>query len=188
LYICKELVTRQGGEIWVERGARKGATFAFTLPVFRLNDSIAPLLRNDQWPADSVAVVTVETCLPGAWPSKESREEWSQEARSLVQRCLMPDLDVLLPNIASDAKGERFFVAAFADDRGASVLVNRIRGQFERRLRLTQRGMSLSVSYSMLPPIPRDADASLDTIVTRMATTLEAAIKSHIFPAAVYHE
>jgi PAS domain S-box-containing protein len=188
LYICKELVTRQGGDIWVEHGAQKGATLSFTLPVFSLNDAIAPLLRHDKWPAASVALVTVETRSSGAWPSKESREEWSQEARSLLQRCLMPDLDVLLPNLGSDTRGECFFVAVFADDTGASVLANRIRGQFERLLHLKQAALSLSVSYSMLQPIPRDVGASTERIVTSMATNLEQAIKSHTIRRAVSHE
>ncbi len=34
LYICKELVTRQGGEIWVKAQQEKGSVFSFTLPVF----------------------------------------------------------------------------------------------------------------------------------------------------------
>jgi len=34
LYICKELVTRQGGHIWARRRSLKGSTFSFTLPVF----------------------------------------------------------------------------------------------------------------------------------------------------------
>jgi two-component system sensor histidine kinase/response regulator len=34
LYICKELVTRQGGRIWVEPRAQRGSTFSFTVPVF----------------------------------------------------------------------------------------------------------------------------------------------------------
>ena len=188
LYICKELVTRQGGQIWVKSQPQKGSTFSFTLPVFSLNNLIAPLLKNDKWPAESVALVMVETRLLDAWPSKESQEEWSHEARSLLQRCLLPDLDVLLPKMSSGAEGERFFVAAFADEKGASVLANRIREQFERLLHLKQTGLTLSVSYSMLQPFPPDAGASMENIVTSMATSLEESIKSHIISEAVYHE
>jgi signal transduction histidine kinase len=34
LYICKELVTRQGGDIWATSEEQTGSTFSFTLPVF----------------------------------------------------------------------------------------------------------------------------------------------------------
>ena len=182
LYICKQLVARHGGDIWVTRGPQQGTTFSFTLPVCSLTSSIAPLLKNDEWPAESVALVIAETCLPGGWPSKESQEQWSREVRSLLQRSLMSDLDVLLPTRSFDAQGERFFLAAFANDAGASVLAGRIRGQFERLLPRGPPGLTLSVSYRVLPPLPRDGDASADLIVTRMATRLEAAIESHLFP------
>ena len=152
LYICKELVTRQGGQIWVKRQPQRGTTFSFTLPVFSLNNSIASLLKNDMWPAESVALITVEISFTAARPSPENQEVWSREARSLLERCLLPDLDVLLPKMRSDANGERFFVAAFADENGASVLVNRIRQQFDRLSRLKEAGLSVSVSHSMLEP------------------------------------
>lgn len=184
LYICRELVTRQGGQIWVTRRPEKGSTFSFTLPVASLDNSLAPLLKDDKWPSESVALVTVQTSVPGGWPSKESQEEWSHEARSLLQRCLLPDLDVLLPTMLCDAQGERFFVAAFADGAGATVLVHRIRGQFERLLHFKQRGLTLSVIYSVLQPSPRDAGASTENIVTSMATNLERSIQSQLFPAA----
>jgi hypothetical protein len=189
LYICKELVTRQGGRIWVERDQEQGSTFSFTLPVFSLNNVLAPLLKNNKWPAKSVALVMVETCLTDASPSRESQEAWAYEARGLLQRCLLPDLDILLPNMRIAAPGERFFVAAFANEKGAAVLANRIRGQFERHPRVTQMGATLSVSYSELPALPRETGASTDAIVTSMANHLEASIKSHTltshtFPAA----
>jgi hypothetical protein len=90
----------------------------------------------------------------------------------------MPDLDVLLPTMSSGAGGECFFVAAFADEKGASVLVNRIREQFARLSHLNQTGLTVSVSYSMLAPVPPDAGASIENIVASMATNLEASTKS----------
>jgi len=32
LYICKELVTRQGGQIWIAPHQEKGTSVSFTLP------------------------------------------------------------------------------------------------------------------------------------------------------------
>jgi two-component system sensor histidine kinase/response regulator len=184
LYICKELVNRQGGQIWVERRPAGGTTFSFTLPVFSLNKSLAPLLKNNRWPSESVALVMVETCFPNAWPSADSHEAWSDEARSVLQRCLLPDLDVLLPT-SSSAAGELFFVAVFADERGASVLANRIRQQFELLPRLKQTGLTLSVSYKMLESAAPDVGASADDIVTSMAMNLEESIKSQTHPEVV---
>ena len=187
LYICKELVTRQGGRIWFTRHLDKGSSFLFTLPVFSLSKLIAPLFKSDNWPSESVAIVAVEIGLLGASASKESQEEWSHQSRSLLQRCLLPDLDVLMPNVSSRAEGERFFVAAFADEPGAALLANRIREQFERHGNVKQTGLKLSVSYSMLHP-PRPAGAPLETIVTTMATHLEESIKSQMVRETVYHE
>jgi signal transduction histidine kinase len=45
LYICKELVTRQGGQIWVKRRTEQGSTLSFTLPAFSLNSVIGPLVE-----------------------------------------------------------------------------------------------------------------------------------------------
>ena len=43
LYICKELVMRQGGRIWATRRPQKGSTFSFTLPVFSLHEAKTPI-------------------------------------------------------------------------------------------------------------------------------------------------
>jgi signal transduction histidine kinase len=179
LYICQELVKRQGGRIWVNAVPQQGTTFSFTLPIFSLDSVLAPLLKNERWPAESVALVRIETSGRDAWSSKESRDEWFHEARSLLQRCLLPGLDVLLPAMNSDVEDERFFVAAFGDERGASALTNRIREQFQRLPRLQHSEATLSVSFSMLPPLPPDGGLSADHIVSSMATRLEALINSH---------
>jgi PAS domain S-box-containing protein len=187
LFICKELVIRQGGQIWVKSQPQQGTTFSLTLPVFSLNNLIAPLLKNDRWPTESVALIMAEVCFLDTWPSGASREEWSREVRSLVQRCLLPNLDVLLPKMSYGADGERFFVAAFADEKGASVLATRICEQFERLLSPKRTGQSLAVSYTMLKPFPPSDGGSMETIVTSMAASLEESIKSQILSEVAIH-
>jgi PAS domain S-box-containing protein len=184
LFICKELVTRQGGEIRVKSQPLEGSTFSFTLPVFSLNNVIAPLLKDDRWPAESVALVMAEICLAGGGTS-DFQQEWRREVRDLVQRCLLPNLDVLLPKMSYGADGERFFVAAFADEKGAAILAKRIREQFECLSHLKRTDLTLSVSYTMLKPFPLDGESSLESMVTTMATSLEESIKSQILSEGV---
>jgi PAS domain S-box-containing protein len=183
LYICHELVTRHGGQITVRSQLRKGSTFSFTLPVFSLDTALAPLLKEGAWPARTSALVAVQGAPGYVWSSKTARSQWAHDVRNVVERCLMPNLDVLLPNMETRPDRDRFFVLAFADENGASVLVDRIREQFARQPRLTEDGIDLSISHTMLQPVPGPADASTEGIETAMATHVEAAIKAYISPA-----
>jgi PAS domain S-box-containing protein len=58
LYICKELVTRQGGQIWAKRRPERGSTFSFTLPAFFLSNEMAPLIEISNL-ADSAPVSSI---------------------------------------------------------------------------------------------------------------------------------
>jgi hypothetical protein len=176
LFICRELVTLHGGQIWVTRRPLKGSIFSFTLPLSTVQSVIAPFLKNDKWPADSVGLVTIEASLRGAWSSRAARDEWSHHAQNLVQSCLLPDLDVLLPSIRSDAQVERFFVACFTDDKGAASLANRIRKQLERTARLQHPGLTLSVLHRMLPALAPRTGASTEQVVMRLTTQLDESI------------
>jgi signal transduction histidine kinase len=178
LYICKELVTRQGGQIWVTSALNQGSTFSFTLPVFSLAHLVSPLLKNEIWPADWVALVTVEIRSPDGWISKEIREEWSRDTRGLLQRCLMPDLDVLLPKMGSSGAGEIFQVVAFADEKGVAVLTRRIREQFLRLNHCKEQGMTFSTSHRLLETGANDARMSAGGLADEMAAKIETLIKS----------
>jgi hypothetical protein len=115
----------------------------------------------------------------------ESQQECRHEVRNLVQRCLLPNLDVLLPKMSYGAEEERFFVAAFADEKGASILAKRIRDQFDCIPHLKRTDLTLSVTYTMLKPFPLEGGSSLEKMVTTMATSLEESIKSQILSEGV---
>jgi signal transduction histidine kinase len=177
LYICKELVTRQGGQIWAKSEPGRGSVFSITLPIFSLPNLIAPLLRNEAWPSDSVALMSAEIGSQDGWPSHEKREEWSRESRILIQECLLPNLDVLLPKMDSEGAREVLFIVVFAHEKGAAVLAARIREQFEHLERFKQAGLTVSVSYKFLKPTPADA-APLEHAAAKMATRIRTQIKS----------
>jgi len=179
LYICKELVERQGGRIRAERRGDDGSTFTFTLPIYALSNLIAPLLREDRWPVQSAALVLVDTHVEAAWPTRDAHDEWSEEARALVQLCLLPDLDVLLPTMSAGTRGDRFLVAAFTDETGAGVLADRIRTQFDRQAHLKRVGLSVDVSYQMLPWHTDAVGSTTETILASMARMLESALNLH---------
>jgi hypothetical protein len=180
LYICHELVTRHGGQITVKSQPREGSTFSFTVPVFSLSTILRPLLKGGAWPGTTAALVAVEGAAGYVWSTQSVRAQWVHDVRDVVERCLMPNLDVLLPKMETSSDRECCFILAFADENGASVLTDRIREQFARLPRLTEDGLDLSISHTILRPLRGPADSSTESIETDMATQVDAAIKAHI--------
>jgi hypothetical protein len=173
LHICKELVTLQGGRIsMTSRPLGAGTTVAFTVPIVSLEHVLAPLAPDGQWPAASLAVVTV---VVRGTPGNRSRDpwtEWVHEARALIERCLIPERHVLLPRPPRSGADERFFIAAFTDEAGASALASRIAADFARMRVSLWPGMTVSVAHHMAGlPAAAGAD-STETPWRRMASHL----------------
>jgi signal transduction histidine kinase len=188
LYICKELVSRQGGRIWATSTLKKGSVFSFTLPVFSLARLLSPLLKNEKWPGDSVAMVTLAIFSQDGWESKETRQVWSNVTHDLLQRCLMPDLDILLPKMGIPGPGELFQVVAFADERGVAVLSKRIREQFQRLKHFRESGLTFSTSYRMLEQAQPSANLPAEDRANELAGQIEDLIKSETSAGAAHHE
>jgi signal transduction histidine kinase len=173
LHICKELVTRQGGEIWANSSPGQGSAFSFTLPIFSLLSLIAPGLRRGRLTDHPVTLVVVEIGSQTGWLSDEARAKHSQGVRDLVRRCLNCELDVLLPNMGLAGAAEIFFVVTFTDTIGGEAITKRIREQFEESGYFQQAGIILSTFYRSLGPIKRDAIESTQDYLNKVATKIQ---------------
>jgi signal transduction histidine kinase len=130
LYLCKELVSRHGGRIWVESSLGSGSAFCFTLPAFSLETLIAPLVTNKRH-GESIALIPVEVFPLMRASGKNTSKAVLQHAWDLLQACLVPDREMILPRIASIGDGEIFFVVASIEPGGEEELVRRIQEQGE---------------------------------------------------------
>ena len=163
-------MTQQGGRIWADSELHKGSSFFFSVPVFSLRVLIAPLLQKGKWPAESVTIFRIETSLNRAGAPREAENEWAREVRDVVARCLVPDLDVLLPAVGSCVESTCLFIAAFADDTRASRLATHLREQCGRLLELKQGGATVAVTDRRLHPLPADIGGAIERIVTGWAS------------------
>ncbi len=176
LHIARELVSRQGGEIWVTSEPHKGSHFFFTLPIFSLKVLISPILDQEKKPDDAIAVITVE--IDSRDPSTEVPRGILDVARGVLQQCLRPDTDVLLPRIGPASEHKLFFVVAYTEQRGAEIIGRRILNQLRRHEELQPRDFTFAVSHSFLPSIPRDPNETKDAFAEQVAGELQEHIQT----------
>jgi signal transduction histidine kinase len=180
LYICKELVTLQGGHIWAKSILGQGAAFSFTLPVFSLPKLIAPALLQEGRGNRSITLVITELGSRTGWLSDEVRAEYCHRVRDLLRRCLYSDLDILLPKVGSAGAAELFFIVVVTDAMGSEAILKRIREQFDARDDALQAGLTLSTSCRSLEAIGRNASESVDIFLEKASTAIQAMMNEEI--------
>ena len=178
LYICKELVTRQGGQIWAKSTMGQGSIFSVTLPIFSLPTLIAPAFRKEGRSNGPVTLVVTEIGSQSGWLSEDVRSEQSQGVREVLQRCLHSHLDVLLPKMGVAGAVGLFFLVAITDAIGGEAISKRIREQLHDHVQ--QADLTLSTSYHCLAPAKRQAGESIEGFLEALASGVQELINVEI--------
>jgi hypothetical protein len=178
LYICKDLVTRQGGQIWAKSAPEKGSVFSVTLPVFSLPNLISPTFREEVVADRPVTLVVTELGSQSGWLSNDVRMEQSHVIRKALQHCLYSHLDILLPKMGLSEAAELFFVVAITDSIGGEAIGKRIQQQLQEHVE--QAGLTLSTSYRSLVHTGRNLNESTEQYLERVAAEIQDLVNVEI--------
>lgn len=172
LYICHDLVTRQGGKIWVNSTPGEGAIFSVTFPIFSLPNLLRPSFKKG--PTEGpITVLAVEVGSLAGWLSDKFRAEQCREIRHLLQACLHCDHDVVLPKMGFPGPIELIFIVAVTDGIGGEAISKRIRENFDGSEHF-QPGLTLSTSYETLAAIELNDSTSMDDFLEKVADKIQA--------------
>jgi signal transduction histidine kinase len=180
LYICKELVTRQGGQIWAKSALGEGAVFSVTMPIFSLANLITPTLGKQSRLEGPITLVVTELASEIGWLSDEVRAEHSHGVRAFLQQCLQSDLDVLLPKMGATGATELFFIVAATDEIGGVALAKRIGEHKNNSNYIEQAGVTLATSCQSLGTGKRNSSEPTKQVLEKTAARIQALINVEI--------
>ncbi len=101
-----------------------------------------------------------------------------REVQNVLTRCVLPDMDVLLPRMAQRKSGDIFFVVACADQTGTEILVRRIRGQLALCKNLQNASLDYAVSFTMIGIPSKKDDIPFGHLVEGIVGKIESLIRS----------
>ncbi len=182
LHICKTLVERQGGRIWLTSKVGRGSSFFFTLPIYSVEGLLRPILKESRARGGDLIVITLEARVPEAIKNNENIDDILTEVFLIITRCIHPyeDEDFIMPRSQRLPYGEVFSIIASTNHKGAEAIKKRVTEKLRRAKGLQDFRLEVCATHKMLEPCSAGKDMRLEDFVKNRAAEIEKIINNEM--------
>ena len=169
LFIASQLVSQQGGRIWVDSQLGQGSAFYFTLPVFSLAKLCTHVFTVPNLKAGSVTLIAVDVvAVEGVFHA-----DILPMIRKILERCIHADQDVLLPSMSDTDLVDTFFIVACTGASGFAIIASRI-GREMQTFDNASRLKPVISSTELLVPPGQPREEQIGEITARIEQLVQA--------------